>query len=745
MNGRTTRFSARRTWAIAHRDLLSLFVSPVGYVSGALFLLLQGYNFSLLLRVLNDPLAAPGPVMQYFFGGSFFIFWLPVVFLCATISMRSLASERMLGTMESLITAPSLADEIVVGKFIAAVGFYVVMWLPTLTFYLLLLGANAHPELGPILAGYLGTFCVGISFLSIGILASAATRSQLAAAIGSFVSCCVLLLSGLLVDQVESTRGIALLELTSQLAFMQEVAQGIIDVRRIVVSVALTIGCLAAATMVLRTRGFRGQAVHAGLALVALLGFSAFFVRHAPRLDVTSGRVFSLSSAGEAFLETIDEPVSIRVIVPSTIGAGKQNPLALELREVLIRMQRVSSSLSVEFLDPDQDRQRTAELLRVFSVSGPQAADGVVLVSAGQGGEQRREHLFAPELVEFSTDPDVQITGPRVKAFLGESSVLTAIARVLDPRLVKICGIRGHGAPEFDGLEPYGGYAHLRDLLGRGTMTFETIRIDSHESIQDCDVVLIAGPKLPYGPAQVDALSAFAKKGGAFLMLVGAVVTPGTKQLAPTGLDSLLGEFGVRLGNRVILDPERAPGMTPLLAFTLDSGFAQHSITRSLLGRPLTLSLVREVELLRDETGARAEAVVETSDDSWAESDLMGLADWQGLTKDDNGDEAGPFPVVIAASNGASKLVLLASDQFALNAYLRPDLDYDAGRALLVSSVRWLTDRNVVSNVVGRRREHIKLLLKPAQLNRMTLVCLLGLPGFWALLGGWVLWRRRRQ
>src|SRR5690606_22317030 len=63
--------------AIAWRELLSLFATHLGYIVGTLFLLRQGWNFALLLRVLNDPLAAPGPVMQFYFGGSFFIFWLP--------------------------------------------------------------------------------------------------------------------------------------------------------------------------------------------------------------------------------------------------------------------------------------------------------------------------------------------------------------------------------------------------------------------------------------------------------------------------------------------------------------------------------------------------------------------------------------------------------------------------------------------------------------------------------------------
>jgi ABC-type transport system involved in multi-copper enzyme maturation permease subunit len=97
-------------------------VTPLAYLVGTLFLLNQGWNFALLLRVLNDPLAAPGPVMQFYFGGSFFIFWLPVIFICAALSMRLIAEERRQGTLEALLTAPLSPSQITVGKFVGAYG-----------------------------------------------------------------------------------------------------------------------------------------------------------------------------------------------------------------------------------------------------------------------------------------------------------------------------------------------------------------------------------------------------------------------------------------------------------------------------------------------------------------------------------------------------------------------------------------------------------------------------------------------
>jgi hypothetical protein len=58
--------------------------------------------------------------------------------------------------------------------------------------------------------------------------------------------------------------------------------------------------------------------------------------------------------------------------------------------------------------------------------------------------------------------------------------------------------------------------------------------------------------------------------------------------------------------------------------------------------------------------------------------------------------------------------------------------------------IGWLTQREVLMGIRPRDREHVKLVLLPEQLERMTWMCLLGLPGFAIGLGLLVLWRRRR-
>lgn len=733
----------RGSWAIAARELLSLFVTPLGYVVATLFLLQQGYDFALLLRVLNDPLAAPGPVMQYYFGGSFFIFWLPVVAICAAIAMRLVAEERRAGTLEAVLTAPVSPAQLILGKYGGALGFYVVLWLPTGVFYLLLRGAQVAPDPGPILAGYLGTGLAGASFLAIGLLASAASRSQLGAAIATFVACTMLLLLGLLAPEVESPTLRELLEGTSLLAMMQDLAQGIVDGRWPWIHGALVVSCLWGAALLVDPRRDLQRAIRWVLAVCIAVHVAWWGTRHATRDDWTAGRVYALSDRAREVLAGIDRPVDVRVMIPATVGAGRANPVAAEVREVLRRMAEVTPQLRIAEIDPDRDRQQAEQLVAQFGLAGRELADGVVLVRAGAGTEERRAHVLPDELVTYATGPEVSQTGPRVQEFRGEEALLRAFVEVSDPLDVRACITQGHGEPAIDSLEPYAGYAHFVDLLRARDLEVVLADLDAPDGLDDCTVLVVAGPSGPLPSAHVQAITQYADRGGDLLVLSGAVLLPGKSELSQHGLEPLFARYGIALGRRVVVDPHEMPGGAPWLAFTLKEGWGDHPAVRSLVGEPVSMMLVRELELSSGE-GGDAIALLSVGEDGWAESDLAGLGRGLVPERGDGADREGPIPIVAAGERGGSRLVVVASDQMALNAFLRDDVVFDRGRDLLVNAIGWLVDRRILLGIEARAREHVKLVLVPEQLERMTLVCLVGLPGFAIVLGLWVLWRRRR-
>jgi hypothetical protein len=733
---------ARGTWAVASRELLSLFVTPLAYLVGMLFLLEQGWNFSLLLSFLNDPLAAPGPVMQYYFGGSFFIFWLPVIFICSAISMRLIAEERRQGTLEALLTAPLVPSQVVIGKYFGALAFYVALWLPTGAFYLLLRGATGPanaPELGPILSGYLGTFLCGASFLAVGLLYSAVSRSQLAAAIGTFVTCTIVLLAGLLTDQVERIWLAEALQWSSLLVMMQELAQGIVDGHWIWLHLGVVTGALAIAIVAVDPRRDWQSMIQAALYCVAVGHLAVFAGRHSERDDWTEGKVYTLSDRAQAVLENLSVPIVVTVVAPTTIGEGRPNPVRGELREVLTRMSKVSSALEVQMLDPDRDRQDAERLLDDFGLSGRELADGVVLIRAGQGTTLRRAYLLPSDLVTLATGPEVQANGPRVKAFRGEEALLSKFLEVSESRKIKVCYTQGHGEPAFDDLEPYNGYAHLRDLLRSANLDTQVVDFAAADPLHECDLLLVAGPQGPFDRTELDVITRYTEAGGDVLLLTGAVFLRGQAALALHGLEPLTSQYGVSFGDRVVIDPSGMAGASDAYAFTLDQGWADHPAVRSLLMMPVSFMHARELSVAEP-----AQVLLGTTERGWAEGDLARIQQGGVPTFDSSVDRRGPIPVIVASERGGSRLAVVGSDEFALNAWLREDIAYDHGRDLILNLVGWLTQREALLGIREREREHVKLVLKEQQLARMTWMCLLGLPGFAVGLGLLVLWRRRK-
>ena len=246
------------TLTIARRELVAYFLSPVGWLVYTFFLAYQGYSFWLFVALLAGRDAPHGAVMQYFFGGTF-LYWLFVMFLVAIITMRLIAEERRTGTLEPLLTAPVDEAQVVLGKYLGALAFWVLLWTPTLLYVLLLRSyAPDPPDAGPIASGYLGTLLIGASSLAVGTLASALTRNQIVAAVVSFVTLVILLLTGALGDALIKTGPwSAVLAYINLFRHMEDFGRGIVDSRHIVYHLSLTAVALFAATRVLALK--RGQ------------------------------------------------------------------------------------------------------------------------------------------------------------------------------------------------------------------------------------------------------------------------------------------------------------------------------------------------------------------------------------------------------------------------------------------------------------------------------------------------------
>ncbi len=175
-------------------ELRMLLVSPATYVAATLFLGFMGLIFSKILEEYSSAPQEHSPAQTYFL-----LFWLPVCVMVPLLTMKCLAEERRLGTIETLLTTPVTTTEVVIAKFSAAYLLYLLFWGLTGGFFYLLKrfsGDIRFIDTGPLVGGYLFIAVSGLLFVAIGVFASSLTRNQSVAGILGCVMLATLILGG---------------------------------------------------------------------------------------------------------------------------------------------------------------------------------------------------------------------------------------------------------------------------------------------------------------------------------------------------------------------------------------------------------------------------------------------------------------------------------------------------------------------------------------------------------------------
>lgn len=239
----------RKTLALIGRELVAYFSSPLAYVILTAFLFVNGYVFWLVLSYLNSPSAPPMAALKLLFGGTIF-FWLMLLFVLPVITMRLLAEERRSGTLEVLLTSPVSEGQVVLAKFLAALVFYLFLWLPT-TIYVVILAKHSTIDPGPVLAGYLGIAMLGLLFLAIGIFTSAVVKNQIVAAVFAFALLLVVFSIGLIENLTTTGWVKGALGYMNLWDHMDDFAKGLVDTRHLVYQGSLGVLFLFLATKAL--------------------------------------------------------------------------------------------------------------------------------------------------------------------------------------------------------------------------------------------------------------------------------------------------------------------------------------------------------------------------------------------------------------------------------------------------------------------------------------------------------------
>jgi len=426
------------TGRVAGKEITLFFASPVAYLFLACFAAVSLFVFFWGESFFARNIADVRPLFE----------WMPLllIFLCSTLTMRLWSEERRSGTLEHVLTQPAPLWHFVLGKFVACLallGIALAITLP-LPVTVALMG---ELDWGPVLAGYLATFLLGAAYLSIGLFVSARANNQIVSLIVASALCGVFYLLGApVLTALFGNSAAEWLRLLGTGSRFDAITRGVIDLRDLYYYLSLVAVFLALNTLVLERERWAsgGNAANRNRwrAVTALLVANALGANlwlgqiHSLRLDVTEGRLYSISPATRNYLAQLEEPLLIRGYF-----SAKTHPLLAPLvpqMHDLLREYQVAGNgrVRVEFVDPARKPELEEEANQKYGIQPVpfQVADRYqasivssyfdVLVQYGD----EHQVLGFRDLIEVKagseTDVDVQLRNP-------EHDLTRAIKKVL--------------------------------------------------------------------------------------------------------------------------------------------------------------------------------------------------------------------------------------------------------------------------------------------------------------------------
>ena len=243
-------------------ELRMLLIHPSTYIAGFLFLSLMGTLYWLILQEMATRPQETLPVVEFFR-----YFWIPTFFVIPLLTMRSIAGERNIGTLDTLLTTPASRTAIVLSKFAGAYVFYLLLWITTLGFPLI--AAKLFPsaaesgrllEAASIIGGFSFIATSGILFVSIGIFASSISRSQLVAGMFTFTTLFVIIIGGQIIGNF-TQESINLPDWMAKISdylqifnHLDDFARGIIDTRPFFYYASISILLLGVTKLVIEAK-----------------------------------------------------------------------------------------------------------------------------------------------------------------------------------------------------------------------------------------------------------------------------------------------------------------------------------------------------------------------------------------------------------------------------------------------------------------------------------------------------------
>jgi gliding motility-associated transport system permease protein len=235
--------------AVFKRELKGYFATPVAYVFLVIFLFFAGY-----LTFKNGFFELRQADMRSFFVNLPLLF----VFMVPSTAMRLWSEERKTGSIELLLTLPITVNQAVLGKFFAAWSFLAIALLFTIPVPITVCYLG-NPDMGLIIAGYIGSLFMAGAFLAIGSFFSALSKNQVISFILAVVASAILVYAGMpttmnYLSSIMPDSLVSAIETMSLQIHFESILRGAIQLSDIAYFLILIVGWISACSIILDER-----------------------------------------------------------------------------------------------------------------------------------------------------------------------------------------------------------------------------------------------------------------------------------------------------------------------------------------------------------------------------------------------------------------------------------------------------------------------------------------------------------
>lgn len=490
----------------------------------------------------------------------------------------------------------------------------------------------------------------------------------------------------------------------------------------------------------------RGRALSvlsaAGVIAATLLGISANVLvsRFYKRWDVTSRGLYTLSDATVDTLRGLGDPVEVIVFLSAS------DPLTVSVRHMLTAYGAETDKLRPRYVDPDRNPAEFLALQQKFGIVAGKTDDGRVVTDASIVVSRGSRNWFVTTDDIVVYDENDGQARPKLEQALTE-----AIRNVLERESARICFSVGHQEISIDDGGP-SGLAELRYRLQKGNFEVETIDLAAPKldrELPSCQVVVVAGPEVRFSDSAVKRLDGYFKGGGNLFLLTNPVLDE-ENRISATGLEALTRSAGIELGGDFVVEGDEGARLPSGLGESFFAAPKPHDVTRGLLkdGTPRFRVLLSAGQSMKA-TNDRPVALLSTTQNAFSLRDIRPFVEQGKPVAKSPGDPSGPFVMAFASElpkegsrpHGPRMIVVGSANPVWGRNFRDPTL---LGNRLFVeSALSWLAARPALVSVPEKAGHDLGLSLTEESMSDVFRYVLFYLPGAVALLGVFVMLRRR--